>query len=360
MNRYKREIDIITKALDLNGNNFMSYDELRNVLFNVRENVFLNILSDMLSEGLLISKNEKYQLPPTLYAENIEKTNKKKQLIVDRNNRLSKLRNEFSNAYYRLEEAKHKYISILNNDDITNFTLDMKALGYTVSNNYLIFQFISINDYLTNELMTTDVIEIKDFISKYKPLIDDIDFDYLLEKLKRNYQIIQFDKNSYINIKQLNKMGIYISDIKQYSSKVYNFSKSGDCFSVQSLRKNGFYEKLDDLGMGDIFYENLLKYDGKFLMYKMSNCYVFSTSKKPSVSNIVYDIVKNKISVSIYDLQDILKIQFGITTTFVSENGNLINQSLLFDENTNLYYSKEFEKIYFNKEDYYKEVEYDE
>ena len=58
MSRYRKEIDMITKALDLNKNEPMSYEELRKVLFHVKDNVFLNVLSDMFAEGLLTSVNE--------------------------------------------------------------------------------------------------------------------------------------------------------------------------------------------------------------------------------------------------------------------------------------------------------------
>jgi hypothetical protein len=86
---------------------------------------------------------------------------------------------------------------------------------------------------------------------------------------------------------------------------------------------------------------------------------MFSTDKKPTISNITFDIVKKQRIVSIYDLQDILRKQFGVTTSIVSECGSLINQTIVFGDNNTLFYSKELEKIYFDKEDYYKEIEYD-
>ena len=359
MSRYRKEIDIITKALDLNKNEPMTYEELRKVLFNVRDNVFLNILSDMFAEGSLVSNGDKYQLPPTMYAENVERANKKKQAIIDANNRLLKIRDKFAEPYYKIEDAQRKYVSILENTSIENFETDMKTLGYAVSSDYLIFQFTSITEYLTNELLKLDIIEINHFSQKYDALIECIDLNYLLEKMKTNYQIIEFEKGSYINIKQLNQMDIYIANIKSYCSAIYDFTKNGMCFSIKSLRKDGITHQLDDLGMENIFYENLLKYDGRFLYYKMTNNYVFSTEKKPSVSGIVFDIVKKNKIISIYELQNILKREFGVNTTIVSESGSLINQSLIFDESTTLFYSKEFEKIYFDKEDFYKEVEYD-
>lgn len=350
---------MITKALDLNKNGPMTYEELRKVLFNVRDNVFLNILSDMFAEGSLVSNGDKYQLPQTMYAESVERTNKKKQAIIDANNRLLKIRDKFTEPYYKIEDAQRKYVSILENPSVENFEADMKTLGYTVSSDYLIFQFTSVAEYLTSELLKIEVIDIDNFSQRYESLIQCIDLNYLLDKMKTNYQIIEFEKGYYINIKQLNQMDIYIADIKAYCSAIYDFTKNGMCFSIKSLRKDGFVHQLDDLGMEDIFYENLLKYDGRFLCYKMTNNYVFSTEKKPSVSGIVFDVVKKHKIVSIYELQNILKREFGVNTTIVSESGSLINQSLIFDENTTLFYSKEFEKIYFDKEDFYKEVEYD-
>lgn len=359
MSRYRKEIDMITKVLDLNKNEPMTYEELRKVLFNVRDNVFLNILSDMFAEGSLISNGDKYQLPQTMYAESVERANKKKQAIIDANNRLLKIRDKFTEPYYKIEDAQRKYVSILENPSVENFEADMKTLGYTVSSNYLIFQFTSVAEYLTSELLKIDVIDIDNFSQKHEPLIQCVDLNYLLDKMKTNYQIIEFEKGSYINIKQLNQMDIYIANIKAYCSAIYDFTKNGMCFSIKSLRKDDFVHRLDDLGMEDVFYENLLKYDGRFLCYKMTNNYVFSTEKKPSVSGIVFDVVKKHKIVSIYELQNILKREFGVNTTIVSESGSLINQSLIFDENTTLFYSKEFEKIYFDKEDFYKEVEYD-
>lgn len=360
MPRFVKEKERITKALDLNKNNPMSYEELRSALFNVKENVLLNVLSDMFVEGLIVSDGEKYQLPPILYAENVEKANKKKQSIIEANKRLSKIRDSFSEAYYKLDDARKIYLTALGSGDISKFEFDVKALGYTIANNCLIFQFASAGDFLSNELLKMDIIDINQFSQKYEPLVENMDFNYMLEKLKKDYKIIEFEKGAYINIKRFNQMGIFIVDIKTYCDKVYRFYIEGECFSIKSLRKDGFEHKLDDLGMEDIFYENLLRYDGRFLLYKMTNCYVFSTEKKPSVSNIVFDILKKKRMIDIYDLQNILKKEYGVATSIISDSGSLMNQSLIFDEDTTLFYSKEFEKIYFDKEDYYEEIEYDE
>lgn len=360
MSRYRKEIDMLTKALDLNGNNPMSYEDLRKVLFNVKDNVFLNILSDMFAEGSLTATNNMYQLPPILYAEKIEKANKKRQAIIDTNNRLSKIRSVFIETYYKLEDAKKTYISALKDKSLENFETDMKSIGYTVSNNYLISKFASIGEYLSCELLKLDIIDTNQFISKYEDLCKNLEFNYLLDKLKQQYKIIEFEKGAYINIKKLNQMGIYLADIKAYCSEVYKFRDDGKCFSIKTLRDDGFCHKLDDLGMDDIFYENLLKYNNQFFFYKMSNGYVFSTGKKPSVAIIVFEILKDVRMISIYDLQDILRKQYGVTSSIISDGGSLVNQSLIFEENTNLFYSKEFEKIYFDKEDFYEEVEYDE
>lgn len=360
MSKYTKEINMITKALDLNNNKPMTYSELRNVLFHLRDNVFLLVLSDMFYEGLIVEENNMYQLPPAEYAAKIEKINQKKQAIIEANKRLQTVRGSFNNQYYTFNDAYSQYIRLTKHPDINDFTSDMNTLGYTVTNDFLIFKFTSIADYLTDELIKLDIIEIDSFINTYQPLIVTLDFNYLLEKLKQQYQIIEFEKGAYLNIRSLNNMGIYVSNLREYCSAVNEHCKNGDCFSIKSLRNNGFEAALDDLGMDDIFYENLLKYDQRFMSYKMTNCYVFSTDKKPTISNITFDIVKKKRVVSIYDLQDILRKQFGVTTSIVSECGSLVNQTIVFGDNNTLFYSKEFEKIYFDKEDYYKEIEYDE
>ena len=245
MSRYRKEIDMITKALDLNKNEPMSYEELRKVLFHVKDNVFLNVLSDMFAEGLLT----KYQLPPTMYAESVERANKKRQSIIEANNRLSQIKNKFNEPYYKIEDAQKKYVAILENSNMENFESDMKTLGYTIASGYLMFKYQSIGEYLSNELLKMEIIEINQLTQKYGVLIERIDFNYMLEKLKQTYQIIEFEKGSYVNIKQLNQMGVYISDIHSYCSLVREYQNDGSCFSIKSLRKDGFYHSLDDLGM---------------------------------------------------------------------------------------------------------------
>jgi hypothetical protein len=205
-----------------------------------------------------------------------------------------------------------------------------------------------------------DMVDMSRFCTTYAPLVQKIDIAYWIDKLCTTYQLLEFEKDVYLNIKKLNKMGFYISNIREYCTAVYKFQGNGDCFSVKSLQAAGFSHPLEDLGMGDLFYESLLKYDPRFLHYKMTNCHVFSTHHKPSIAKIVFSVVKQHGSISIYTLQSILQKQFGVATTIVSDAGSLINQALLFDEKTPLFYSKEFEKIYFDKNDYYKEVAYDE
>ena len=360
MSRYRKEIDAITKVLDLQQNKPMTYDELRKALFYIKENTFLMVLSDMFAEGLLVSDGDKYQLPPIMYAENLAKAQQKRQAIMDANQRLGQIKGCFNQAYYSLDSAQAKYMELIGSNDVTHFTTDMKAIGYNVTNNYILFAFTSIGEYITSELLKFDVVNLATFVQQYAPLVQEIDLSYWIEKLKQSYQLIEFEPGTYLNIKQLNAMNIYISDIHSYCESVYKTCQAGGCFTIKSLQHDGFTHPLDDLGMDACFYENLLRYDTRFLCYKMTHCFVFSTSKKPSIAHIVYDIVKAKRIINIYDLQSMLHQQFGVATSVISESGNLINQNLLFFENSTLYYSKEFESIYFDKSDYYKEIEYNE
>ena len=153
----------------------------------------------MFAEGSIVSNGDKYQLPPTKYTESVERANKKKQAIIDANNRLLKIRDKFTEPYYKIEDAQRKYVLILENMSIENFETDMKTLGYTISSDYLIFKFTSIAEYLRSELLKLDIIEINHFSQKYNALIECIDLNHLLEKMKINYQIIEFEKGSSIN-----------------------------------------------------------------------------------------------------------------------------------------------------------------
>ena len=359
MSRYSKEFEMITKALDLQNNKPMSYSELRKVLFHMKENVFLNVIADMMLEERLISQNDMYLLPPVMYAQNVARAQQKRQAVIDANNRLAKIRDQFDKPYYSLTEAQQHYCALIESSDTSHFIDDMKVLNYTVTSDFVLFKFQSIGEFLTNELLQMDMVDLCRFTAQYAPLVQKVDLTYWIEKLCTTYQLLEFEKDVYLNIKKLNKMGIYISNIRDYCTAIYNFVENGDCFSIKSLQAAGFTHPLEDLGMGDLFYESLLKHDARFLSHKMTNCYVFSTHYKPSIAKIVFSIVKQHSSISIYELQSILQKQYGVTTTIVSDAGSLINQAQLFDANTSLFYSKEFEKIYFDKNDYYKEVAYD-
>ena len=360
MSKYRKEITQITKIIESNNNKPMSYAELKSNIFNINGTILLKALTDGLLEGTIVSKDDKYQLPETSYTYNLKRKEEKRKAIIEANNRMKKIRSIFTEEYYEIDNAKKLYlesVGYLYEDDFKN---DMKSLGYNVTNNFLLFKYLTIIEYLQEQLTKQDIIEMQKFKEKYLSLIEKIDFNNLIKNLEQTYQIIKFDKDSYINIKKLSEANIYLSTIRKYCNEVFDFVKNGDFFTIRTLKKNGFTSEIYEIGCDDIFYESLLKYDGRFLYRKMTNLVVFSTQKKPLIQNIVFEIVlKNKI-ITIYDLQDILRDEYGIATSFISDNGStLLSRGLLFGENTDLYYSKELEKIYFDKNDYYEEIKYE-
>ena len=94
-------------------------------------------------------------------------------------------------------------------------------------------------------------------------------FSSILYELKRDYTIIEFEKNKYVSIARLESLGFDRTKLKQYCDKVYAYAQNIDFFTIESLSKQGFTADLESLGFEPWFYSSILRKDHRFSHRKM-------------------------------------------------------------------------------------------
>lgn len=80
----------------------------------------------------------------------------------------------------------------------------------------------------------------------------------IFNELKQQYEIIEFQPKTFLNIKRLNNVGITKQDIINYVQDVYDFVDYGEFFTFKSLKLKEYDHELHMLGFDDCFYASLI------------------------------------------------------------------------------------------------------
>lgn len=196
---------------------------------------------------------------------------------------------------------------------------------------------------------------IREYISRHDFYLYDDEFctstyNIILKKLETEYQIIKIDINKYITKRKLDEIGITKKMIYDFIGLIKENVKKDEIFTLYSMKK--FIESSDiyEYGFDDIFYESILINSNLIQTTRFQNKVImtFSTEQNIKQNDMLIDFLKEKQGYGIEDLIQIFDIKYGI---------RLDRQKLLticYEEN--LYYNRELEKIYLNKEQWYEEV----
>lgn len=196
---------------------------------------------------------------------------------------------------------------------------------------------------------------IRDYISRYDFYLYDDEFctstyNSILKKLETEYEIIKIDINKYITKRKLDEIGITKKMIYDFIGLIKENVKNDEFFTFYSMKI--FIESSDiyKYGFDDIFYESILINSNLIQTTRFQNTVImtFSTEQNIKQNYMLLDCLKEKQGYRIEDLIEIFDIKYGI---------RLDRQKLLticYEEN--LYYNRELEKVYLNKNQWYEEV----
>ena len=264
----------------------------------------------------------------------------------DERNRISE---QLTDDFYSIESFTEKVLSVIPeaSQSLIN-AYNIKSLGFHLNNGYIIRKTYSSAANYFNTILTN------------KPIVDAREFPpallrvgaYSSEKYSlMNQRIItEFAPHQYINISRLNEVGVTIADLNDYCQSVRNFVKDDRFFTIQSIRQEGFYHKLDELAFEDWFYSSIIVEDKEHicsLRYSGNRILRFGKSQF-NLNDFVEWIILHEIKIEIYDLLDLLLEKYNIK----SEKYRIINAA----KEKNLYYDEIMETIYIDYDTYFEEI----
>lgn len=172
----------------------------------------------------------------------------------------------------------------------------------------------------------------------------------LLKQLEAKFEIIKIDTNKYITKKKLNEIGISDEMINSFIRLVKNNVGINDFFTIDSLKEILESTEIYKYGFEDIFYESILISTNEIKAVKFQNkmIMIFSEQQNIKQNDVIINLLKKQKGYIIDDLVDLFNKKYGIN----------INKSKILEicYESNLYYNKELEKIYLNKDQWYEEV----
>ena len=251
--------------------------------------------------------------------------------------------------YYEISDIKRLYEREFPNEDIENINPHtIKTLGFSVYVSYAIRNtYLGATEYFRTLLTTDDHIDTRTFPTG---VTGKISYTSELAKLKSQYEIIEYERSCFINIRRLNSVGVTIEELHAYCEAVAIAVDIGEYFTITSLSKTGFTHTLEDLGFGNVFYSSLITEDRRRFSYqRIGSTKVFRRgNKEATLIEFLEYIVEREVSIDIFAFVDLLSDQYGINV-----NRRFITSAV---RNSSMHYDSIMERVYIDYNTYFEEV----
>ena len=205
----------------------------------------------------------------------------------------------------------------------------------------------SINKYLEIKSNQNSIIRIDTDLLKCGSIYNTIN-DYC-----KSYNIFKVNNGLYIPKLMMNEKGINRLKISEIIKEMKNVFSDTVYFSVENIKNEINIQNIVDLGFDDEFIENIVFYNSEISTLRINNHKLFSfLKKKMSIQTFIEDEMDKYRSISISDFVNNVNEEYSIDLTYDVVKGYVYGLS-------NIYYSQILDKLYVDKEDFYKEI-YDE
>lgn len=263
--------------------------------------------------------------------------------------RRTEFKKVLTDDFYSFDKLKKIYAKEFPDADTEEVnTYNLKLMGFITNSSYAVQNYHTANEYIIAQLTKDDTFDITPLRNRFA---DYGVYYQAFSDLKKNWDIIEYSADKFINIRKLNASGVTKRDIADFCDAVYEAAAGCDYFSIGSLRKNGFEHDMFDLGFEDFFYGSLLMSDERFSGQKFWGTMVFRRDKSAiSTRSFVETIIKNEYRIDLYELEAFLKDEYGCV--------NVNAQDIVYKlSNADIFYDKELQIFYADQELYYREID---
>lgn len=261
------------------------------------------------------------------------------------------LKKYLSKDFYTISEFEEIFKNILFDKDlkyINGFNLNL--LGYKLYSSYIISsKFESSREFFRTLLLKDEILETENLETAYRYIIS---YTQELQKLRDDFELLEFNVKKYIKLSKLEKFGITKEYIEEFIIKIIEFIPDNRIFTYTYLQNLGFYHEFEDLGFEEYFYSSILcRKKDEFSNLKKYGSILLRKGNYPiSLLEIIEILISSKenLSIDIYSLIESLEIEYGLK----------INKSQILEQikESRIYYSPITEKIYGDYEIYYEEI----
>lgn len=257
---------------------------------------------------------------------------------------LNSLKKQLTNDFYLLSDVSKIFYNYYgNNTDYYINKYNMNLLGYTLLSSCIYNnKYSSINEFVVQLLDKEKIINLNNFSDLFR-----VGSAYnALHQKKYSLEIIEFQPNKLINIKNVDKSSLSIEMLKNFIEKVSHFAKD-NFFTISSLYNDGFtYPQLDCLGFDELFFVNILYFSKKFSIKKINGCFLIRAGLASiDMQEFLIALISNIRKININELINYIKDKYNIDIDkyFIVSICNFSNS---------LYYNDIMEKIYIDYDEY--------
>lgn len=199
------------------------------------------------------------------------------------------------------------------------------------------------------EAFTAYILSHKIFHVEDKPIFKTTEYYSSIQRLESELKILKISETSYINVEHLENRGFDKKKFLQFISRIIDFTRDGEYFSIISLINNGFSDSLLEEGFELISLDRLISTSDevKTVSVGFPNLYCRSKTKKNLNEFLIDELLKCE-SANLEDFTDDINSKYGLNLDEYIVRMKLVEEGA--------YYSDILNKAYILKEEYLDEV----
>jgi|GEM_PF-1070262 len=249
-----------------------------------------------------------------------------------------------------IEDLEKKYIERFGNEHVGRVNArSLRALGYKYYSDYVIStDYSTSDDYFRQLILDAPVLDLSNLDPR---LIQSLSFNKVLDTLRANYDVLEFEEGRYITFDHLKSSEPEITKdtLIRFTSEAMRNIGDDDFINSHHLRKIGFESKLYDFGFSDFFYDRLIRYSNLLKFMRIGGTLLFYKGVIGRTNgDFMRYLLKDKRSMDIDKFEEYLVSEYGVKFSR--------NRIITTAKTSGLYYDTTMEKVYYSKDDFYDDL----